>query len=184
MITTDDDTLAEKARILRDQGKENFYGNTIVRLGYNWRLPEISAAIGITQLNRLEDFIEKRNKVAQYYNRELKNVKEIKPLNIPSDMVSNYYKYIALLEAGLNRDQLKSTLRTKGVNCSGEVYWPPLHLQPIYKELLKTEEEDFPTAEDVCSRMICLPLYVQMTQEEADYVIEKLKETISEMEVR
>ena len=61
MTTTNDDEVAERIRILRDQGKEGFHSSTIVELGYNWRMPEISAALGITQLKRLPEIIEKRN---------------------------------------------------------------------------------------------------------------------------
>jgi len=181
MITTDNDKIAEKARILRDQGKENFNSNIIIELGYNWRLPEISAAIGLTQLKRLPEIIKKRNEIAKYYNKELSKINGITPLKTPQNILNNYYKYIALLDDGIDREKLKEKLRTKGVRCSGEVYWPPLHLQPIYKQLLGTKEGDFPQAEKVCKRMICLPLYAQMTMEDAKFVVEKLRETLSEM---
>ncbi len=181
MITTNNDEIAEKAKILRDQGKENFNSNIIIELGYNWRLPEISAAIGITQLKRLPEIIEKRNKIARYYDKELEKIRRITSLKTPSSIRNNYYKYIAFLDSGINREKLKDNLKDKGVRCSGEVYWPPLHLQPIYKQLLGSREGDFPLAEDTCKRMICLPLYAQMTMEEARYVIEKLRETLAKM---
>jgi len=181
MITTNKDEIAEKIRVLRDQGKENFNSNTIIELGYNWRLPEINAAVGITQLKRLPEIIEKRNKTAKYYDRELEKTSGITPRNTSPNILNNYYKYVAFLEPDINRDKLKEKLRAKGVRCSGEVYWPPLHLQPIYKQLLGTKKGDYPQAEDACKTMICLPLYAQMTTEDAQYVIEKLKETLSEI---
>jgi dTDP-4-amino-4,6-dideoxygalactose transaminase len=181
MITTDNDKIAEKAKILRDQGKENFNSNIIIELGYNWRLPEISAAIGLTQLKRLPEIIKKRNKIAKYYDKELSKINGIKPLKTPSNILNNYYKYVALLDDGIDREKLKEKLRDKGVRCSGEVYWPPLHLQPVYKRLLGTKEGDFPQAEDACKRMICLPIYAQMTPEDAQFVVEKLRETLPEM---
>jgi len=181
MITTDNDEVAEKARILRDQGKENFNSNIIIELGYNWRLPEISAAIGITQLKRLPEIIEKRNKIAKYFDKELEKISGITPLKTPPNIVNNYYKYVTFLEKGIDREKLKDRLRDKGVRCSGEVYWPPLHLQPIYKQLLGVKQGDLPLAEDACKRMVCPPIYAQMTTEEAQYVIEKLTETSSEI---
>ena len=181
MITTNNEDVAEKAKILRDQGKEDFHSNTIIQLGYNWRLPEISAAIGLTQLKKLPEIIEKRNNIAQHYDEELNMLSGIAPLRKPSNIVHNYYKYVAFLDQDIDRDQLKGKLKEKGVNCGGEVYWPPLHMQPVYRRLLGTKEGDFPTAEDVCSRMICLPIYTQMSVRDAEYVTDKLKQALSEL---
>lgn len=179
MITTERGDIAEKAMVLRDQGKESFNSNVIVEVGYNWRIDEISAAIGLTQVRRLPEFIRQRNEIASYYDKELSNFSGIKPLRIPKNAVTNYYKYIAFLSPGISRDDFKQKLRDRGVRPSGEVYWPPLHRQPIYKRLLKIEEGDFPVAEDVCRRIVCLPIYSQMSLEEARYVVEKVKEVLS-----
>jgi len=181
MITTNDLKVTEKAQVLRDQGKENFNSNIIVKLGYNWRLPEINAAIGIVQLERLPGIIEKRNMIARCYDKELKKMNGIKPLGMPTNTVSNYYKYVAFLDREISRDEFKHNLGEKGVKCGGEVYWPPLHLQPIYQKLLGVKGGDFPVAEEVCERMVCLPMYAQMTLEDARYVIENINETLSEL---
>jgi len=179
IITTNRDDLANKAVVLRDQGKENFNSNIIVEVGYNWRMPEISAAIGLTQLRRLPEFVKQRNKIANHFDRELSNLKGLSTLKVPKNALCNYYKYVAFLSSEISRDDFKQRLREKGVKPSGEVYWPPLHLQPIYQRLLQVKEGDFPVAEDVCRRMICLPLYSQMTMDEAKYVTEKCKEALS-----
>lgn len=180
MITTDNETLAKKARILRDQGKENFNSNIIVELGSNWRMSEISAAIGLAQLNRLSDFIERRNEIARHYDLELSKMKKIKPIRTPSKFLNNYYKYTALLSGSILRDAFKQKLREKGVRPSGEVYWPPLHMEPVYQQLLGVKKGDFPVAEEVCSRMVCLPMYSQMTIEEAEFVADKIREALLE----
>jgi dTDP-4-amino-4,6-dideoxygalactose transaminase len=93
MITTNSDEVAEKAIILRDQGKESFTSNMIVELGYNWRMGEISAAIGLVQLKRLNEVIERRNMIARIYDQGFKRISGVKPLNIPQNILSNYYKY-------------------------------------------------------------------------------------------
>lgn len=181
MITTRSEKIAAEASILRDQGKENFSSNIIVRLGYNWRMTEISAAIGISQIKRLQEFIMNRNKIARHFDQKLSGLDSIEPLITPSNEVNNYYKYIMLLSNNIPRSDFKEKLREKGVKCSGEVYWPPLHMEPIYQNLLGTKEGDFPIAEDVCQRMVCLPIYSQMTIDEAKYVVEKTKEVLSEL---
>lgn len=181
MITTNNEEVAQRSRVLRDQGKEAFHSGIIVELGYNWRLPEISAAIGLTQLKRLPEIIKKRNRMAQFYDKKLNALSGITPLSKPPNVVHNYYKYVAFLDLGIDRDVLKQKLGKNGVKCGGEVYWPPLHLQPVYKRLLGTKEGDFPVAEDVCGRMICLPIYTQMGVEDAEYVNDKLEEALSEI---
>lgn len=180
MITTDNEEVVRKAKIMRDQGKESYKSNLIVHLGYNWRMNEISAAIGLIQLKRLHEILEKRNTIARFYDSKLSELSGIEPLRIPSNVYSNYYKYITLLDREINRDELKQKLRSRGVICGGEVYWPPLHLQPLYRKVLGTKEGDFPVAEDVCRRMLCLPLHASMSTEDARYVVEKLREVLGE----
>jgi dTDP-4-amino-4,6-dideoxygalactose transaminase len=179
MITTNNEGIARKAVVLRDQGKENFSSNVIVELGYNWRLNEIGAAIGLVQLERVSDFIGRRSEIARFYDGELSKVGGIKPLVVPSGVRSNYYKYVAFLDSGIDREEFKRELRERGVRCSGEVYWPPLHLQPVYQRLLGVREGAFPVAEEVCRRMVCLPIYSNMTFDEAAYVTEKIREVLS-----
>lgn len=181
MITTDNSEFAKKAIILRDQGKESFNSNIIVEVGYNWRMNEISAAIGLTQLHRLKEFIKQRNEIASHFDNELSNTRGIKPLKVPKNALSNYYKYVAFLAPEIPRDAFKQRLREKGVRLSGEVYWPPLHMQPVYKRLLRVKEGDFPMAEEACRSMVCLPIYSQMSMDEAEYVTEKVKDVLSSL---
>jgi len=142
MITTNNDEVARRARILRDQGKDSDTGS-IVDLGNNWRLPEVSAAMGIVQLKRLSEIIEKRNKIAKYYDGELEKIDGIKPQRIPRNIIDNYYKYVTFIDEDISRDELKTKLREKGVICGDAVYWPPLHLHPAYRRLLNTKEVTF-----------------------------------------
>ena len=178
MITTNRADIAEKARRLRDQGKESFHSNLIVELGYNWRMPEVCAAIGLVQLRRLGEVIEGRRRIAAFYDRELARVSGIRPLKVPSGIYCNYYKYVAFLDESIDRDTFKARMAEYGVKCPGEVYWPPLHLQPIYKLLLGTKEGDFPRAEKACRRMVCLPIYASMSSEDAEYVISCVKRVL------
>ena len=177
MITTNDGKLYQQARIFRDQGKSGFERNLHVELGYNWRMSEIHAVIGLYQFRRLEEFIAQRRKIARFYDKALEGLDGIKPLRIPSGSESNYYKYVVFLDKGIDRESLKKELKEKyAVSLSGEVYEMPCHLQPVFAGIGK--EGDFPVAEDLCQRMICLPISAVMTEREAEYVVDALEKAL------
>ncbi len=180
MITTNDGEVASVARILRDQGKESFNSNRIVMVGYNWRMPEISAVIGMVQLRRLPEFIEKRNSLAKLYD-EAFDASGYERVVTPPNQLNNYYKYTYFLPKSVERDKFKSVCRGRGVAYGGEVYWPPLHLQPAYREFL-SEQSRFPTADERCSSMVNPPMFSQMTIEQAERVIEVTGQTLSELQ--
>jgi perosamine synthetase len=134
MITTDDEKVYERALVFRDQGKAGFFGNVHTEMGYNWRMSEIHAAIGLSQFARLEEFIADRRKTARIYDEELTKINGMTPVTIPSEVKSNYYKYIALLKDGIDRASLKKEMKDRyGVGLSGEVYELPCHLQVSFQ---------------------------------------------------
>ncbi|MBI4287646.1 MAG: DegT/DnrJ/EryC1/StrS family aminotransferase [Chloroflexi bacterium] len=179
IITTNDEKLYQRALVFRDQGKAGFLGNIHTEMGYNWRMSEIHAAIGVTQFERLEEFIVARRRVASIYDRRLPEIRSVSPLRIPTYVKSNYYKYIAYLDKGIDRAQLKKELKEKhGVSLSGEVYELPCHLQHVFKEIVGGKEGDFPVSEDLARRMICLPTSAVMTDAESNYVIDSMKQVL------
>ena len=179
MITTDDKKIYDRALVFRDQGKAGFFGNVHTEMGYNWRMSEVHAAIGLSQFACLGEFIEDRRKIAKVYDEELKKVRGVTPIRIPLNVESNYYKYVALLNEGIDRAAIKKELKEKhGVSLSGEVYELPCHLQPIFKDLYGFKGGEFSVAEDVCKRQICLPVFATMTEEQAKYVVDSLKEVL------
>ncbi|HZT66616.1 MAG TPA: DegT/DnrJ/EryC1/StrS family aminotransferase [Acidimicrobiales bacterium] len=170
MIVTGDAHLRDEARIYRDQGKAGFIGNDHVRMGHAWRMSEMSAAVCLVSLARLDRALAVRRAVARRYDEALARLEGITVIAEPEGCVSNYYKYIALLPDGADRDQLKKQLRTEhGVSLSGEVYATPLHLQPV---LSPYADGPMPVAEDVCARQVCLPVHSDMTDVEVDHVID------------
>ncbi len=172
MIVTDDGRLRDEARVYRDQGKADFLTNAHTRMGYNWRMSEPHAVIGRSQLARLEEFVAARQRVARVYDEELRGVSGITPLRLPEGCRSNYYKYIALLDRDVDRGTLKQVVREEyGVGLSGEVYEQPCHRQPVFAAY---GDGEFPAAEDICARHVCLPLYATMTADEARYVVSAL----------
>jgi len=166
MITTDDDEIAQTARILRDQGKENFNSNRIVMVGYNWRMPEFCAALGLIQLNHLQEFIDRRNAIAKLYDVALDDA-NLDRVMTPPNQRNNYYKYTFYLPTSVDRDRFKASCRSAGVNYGGEVYWPPLHLQPAFREFVDSHGH-FATAESWGRRMVNPPIFSQMTTEQAN----------------
>jgi len=179
MITTNDEKIYQRALVFRDQGKAGFLGNIHTEMGYNWRMSEIHAAIGVSQLDRLNEFIADRKMTAQVYDGEFKDTAGLSLLQLPAGVESNYYKYVAFLQEGIDRPSLKKTLREKyGVNLSGEVYELPCHLQPVFKDRYGFKGGEFPVAEDLCKRQICLPVFAGMSQEQAKHVANSLKEVL------
>jgi len=179
MITTDNEELAETAKILRDQGKEDFSSNRVVSLGYNWRMPEICAAIGLVQLRRLPEFIQNRNSIARVYDAFLDEL-GIDHIVTPENQLNNYYKYTFFLPKKTDRDMFKERCRTLGVIFGGEVYWPPLHLQPVFGSFLSNVSK-FEVADDLCSRMVNPPIFSQMTMEQAQRVCEVARSVMSDL---
>jgi dTDP-4-amino-4,6-dideoxygalactose transaminase len=177
MIVTSDDRIAEEARIYRDQGKASFAQNAHTRLGYNWRLSEPHAIIGVRHLARLPEIIAERRRLAALYDAELASVERIRPLQPAEGSVSNYYKYVAMLPKGVDRAALKASLReTYGVSLSGEVYEAPLQRQPIFQRYAR---EDLPISDDVCARHVCLPVFSGMSDSQVVQVVEALDRTLA-----
>ena len=179
MIVTNDEEIYQRALVFRDQGKAGFYGNVHTELGYNWRMSEIHAVIGLSQFHRLEEFVQHRRKIAKIYDEGLEEIAGVTSLKLPPQVKSNYYKYTAMLDRGLDRTTIKKELREKyKVGLSGEVYELPCHLQPIFKDLGSYKDGDYPVAEDLCKRMVCLPISAVMTPEEARYALDSLKKVL------
>lgn len=179
IVTTNNDELAETAMILRDQGKESFYSNRIVRLGYNWRMPEICAALGLTQLRRLQEFIASRNAIAKVYDRAFDRI-GLQRVITPPNHVNNYYKYTFFLPKSVDRDRFKAMCREEGVAYGGEVYWPPLHLQPAFAEFIG-KHAHFDVCEEWGRLMVNPPMFSQMTSAQAERVVEVTAKVLSNL---
>jgi perosamine synthetase len=176
MIVTNDDRLAEEARIYRDQGKASFTVNAHIRMGYNWRMSEPHAIIGIRHMQRLSAMIADRRMIAAIYDDGLRGFRNLRALQIPADGFCNYYKYIVVLKEKPNRKELKTVFKERyGVSLAGEVYEEPLHKQPVFE---KYATGPLPVSEDLCARHICLPIFSGMKEDEALQVLHALDEVI------
>jgi perosamine synthetase len=179
MVVTDDDNFAAVCQSLRNQGREGMNWLAHARLGYNYRLSEINAALGIAQISRLEEILENRRRVAhRYMNRLMTNRYLILP-TLHDDTHMSWFVFVVrlsdLFEPG-DRDQVIRDLRTAGVGCSN--YFPPIHLQPYMQQLLGMKEGDMPFCEYVAARTLALPFFSQMTERQVDRVCDVLEETL------
>ncbi len=179
MITTNSQEVWTTAQVLRDQGKESYNSNRIVRLGFNWRMPELSAMLGTLQLRRLTEFIETRNSLAKIYDEGFDAI-GLERIITPPGQLNNYYKYTILLPEHVERDKFKMMCRERDVAYGGEVYWPPLHLQPAFRDFIDKRAR-FDVADDLGRRMANPPMFSQMTEEQAERVVEVTREVLSDL---
>lgn len=176
MLVTHDARVAEEARIYRDQGKASFTVNAHTRLGYNWRMSEPHAVIGLRHLERLPEMIADRQRVAALYDDALKDFEGLSPLPVPAGGSCNYYKYVVRMERPFDRKRLKAELRERhGVCLAGEVYEDPIQRQPIFE---RYAAGPLPASERVCASHVCLPVFSGMTEAQAYRVIEGLRAAI------
>ncbi|MCA1843314.1 MAG: DegT/DnrJ/EryC1/StrS family aminotransferase [Actinobacteria bacterium] len=179
IITAAGETLRDEARIYRDQGKAGFLGGDHVRLGYAWRMSELHAAVGLVQMARLDEFIGVRRRMARLYDEALSALPGITPVLAPDGSEPNYYKYLAVLDEGIDRVALKNAMRVQhNVGMSGEVYASPLHRQPVFAAI---PTGPLPVSEDLCARHVCLPIHNDMADSEAEQVIEGLRQVLNAM---
>ncbi len=177
VILTNSDEIARLCRSLRNQGRGE--GNEWLqheRLGYNYRLSEINCALGIAQLERLEEILRKRERVAQMYNERLQEIQGVRiPYVAPYVKISWFVYVIRLGEeyTQADRDRILKELCAHGIGCSN--YFSPIHLQPFYRELFGYKPGDFPVTESVAARTIALPFYNNLTEAQVDYVVTTLK---------
>ncbi len=179
MIVTDDDRFADVCRALRNQGREGMSWLAHQRLGYNYRLSEIQAAIGSVQCDRLPEILENRRRVAQMYmERLLDNRYLILPTIGEYDHMSWFVFVVRLndLFGHGDRDEIIKGLRAAGVGSNN--YFPPIHLQPYMAEQFGFKEGDFPRTEYVSARTIALPFYARLTELQIDRVVEVLNDQI------
>ena len=178
MITTNNYELAQEALCLRTIG-QNAERKAII-LGHNWRLNEVSAVVGKHQLEHLEEFVVKRNLVAKWYSEALSDIEGVSFFRVPSNSRHSYYKYPTRLADSLDREKLSLILKEKYGVETGHVYYPPCHLQPFYMENFGTKMGDFPVAEKVLNKVLCLPMHYGITKENVDYVRDSLVSSINQ----
>lgn len=187
MIVTNDRTLADLCRSMRNQGRgvtpahapgAGTAGPWLrhVRLGYNYRLAEINAALGVAQMERLDEIVEERQRVAKaYIDRLLANPSVIVP-TIDAETVMSWFVFVVRLATGYGaeeRDRIIRGMRNHDIG-SGD-YFPCIHLQPFYRDEFGHEPGAFPIAESVAQRTIALPFFNRLAAADIDVVVQTLE---------
>ena len=179
-ILTDGEEMVEFCRSLRNQGRSNGEGwLEHDRLGYNYRLSDINCALGIAQLERIDELLKKRARVAQLYNERLREIDGIAIPYIAPDVKKSWFVYVVKLHDDFShedRDKILKDLRERGIECSN--YFGPIHLQPFYRRMFGYKEGDFPVTEQIAARTIALPFYGNITEKEIDYVCDNLRRLV------
>jgi dTDP-4-amino-4,6-dideoxygalactose transaminase len=184
MIITGDDAAADFMRALRNQGRAP--GDTWLQhthLGYNYRLDEMSAALGLSQMDRLDELLQKRAQVASWYETYLADIEEVTPPQIvPNTTAVSWFVYVIKVAKSIDRDRLALLLEEKGIPV--RPYFAPIHLQPYMIEMFGYQEGDYPVTEDLGNRSLALPFSGAMTEEEVVSVCQCIAESIIAAEKR
>jgi perosamine synthetase len=177
MVVTDDAALADTMRSLRNQGRDND-GTWLrhVRLGYNYRIDEMSAAVGVAQLERLSELRAGRARVAAAYERALGGVDWVTLPRAGADESVDWFVYVVRLHPEVDRDLLIRGLAERGV--SSRPYFSPIHLQPFYRTTFGFKPGDFPVTERVAASTLALPFSSRLTDDEVAYVAWTLGEVV------
>lgn len=180
MITTNSERVNREARILRSHGsvrrdekiKGLDYGVDVIYASQNFRMTEISAILGLSQLRHLNAFVAKRNYIADRYRKGLRNIKEIKFLPQYDEVTCSYWNFYFILDKCIDREQFaKSLLYDFGIQ-NANAYDPPCHAQIMYKQYV--EGNNFSFANDILSRHISLPMYYELKDEDIQYIIKSI----------
>jgi perosamine synthetase len=175
IIVTDDRQAAELMASLRNQGRAQ--GDTWLQhthLGYNYRLDEMSSALGISQMKRIDTLIDQRERVAQAYNRRLSSIKNIElPYVGENTTRMSWFVYVIRVKAPLDRSRFAAALEAEGIPV--RPYFLPIHLQPFIAEKFGYREGDFPLTEDLGRRGLALPFSSCMSEEQVALVCEKIE---------
>ena len=183
-IVTNSKEKFEKIKLIRSHGRideGNYFSNPNIAnyydIGYNWRMSSITAALGISQIQKLDKLIAMRKQNAQYLSNHLSKFKEITLPIPPSGYEHIYQMYTIRLSNKQKRDQLHEHLIKKRI--FSKIYFSPIHLTDFYKEKLKMDVK-LPITENISDQVLTLPLYPNMTMDEKKYLVDSVAEFFEE----
>jgi perosamine synthetase len=185
-LVTADSALAERARRFRNHGissdchqrqREGAWFYEIVDLGFNYRITDLQCALGLSQLDKLSGWIERRQALARHYDEALRELPGAQPLVVRAAVSHAYHLYVIQLDTaqvGPVRAQVFAALRARGIGVN--VHYIPVHLHPFYRQRFGTGPGLCPVAEAAYERILSLPLFPAMTERDVDDVVAALRD--------
>jgi perosamine synthetase len=175
MIVTNNDAWANLFFSLRNQGRDVFDAwLNHTRLGYNYRLDEMSSALGLVQISRIEELLSKREQVAHWYNERLADVELLQTPTIdPNTTHMSWFVYVVRIHQPASRDNVMQQLADAGI--PSRPYFTPIHLQPFYREQFGYKRGDLPVTEHLGNVSLALPFSSIMTEDQVDHVCRQVR---------
>ena len=190
MVVTNNEDYCDKLRsfrthgIIKEKGKMSEYHGEwyyeMQNLGYNYRITDFQCALGLSQLNRLDEFIDRRREIVNIYNESFKDILGLIIPEEAENVKSSFHLYILQIEARIvkkTKRQIFHFLREQGIIVN--VHYIPVHYQPYYKKRFGDKKGQYPHAEKYYERALTLPLYPTLNNNEIEYVIKKVLESIN-----
>jgi dTDP-4-amino-4,6-dideoxygalactose transaminase len=180
VVVTSDDQIASLCRSLRNQGRSEM-GAWLEhpRLGYNYRLDEMSAALGVSQLKRLEGFLAKRENVARMYAERLQGLDWVRPPMAKPYVRMSWCLYVVTLAAGVDRDLVMKSLDAQGIPTRG--YFSPVHSQPYIQRSGLFRGGELPVTNSVGRRTLALPFFNNLAKTQVEQVVSALTEAVRQV---
>lgn len=175
MITCEDDALAHRCRVLLNQGQEGRYNH--VALGFNYRMTDIAAALGLVQLSRLDQIVEAKNRIVAAYRKLLAGAPGVSLPVVPEYVSQHSWYMFAVQVDEAIRDAVVADLKAKGVDT--RLSFPPIHNQPYYRERFGSKAEDLPVTWRTWRRLINLPIWPGLSDEQIAHVCRTLRDTVA-----
>lgn len=189
LITTDDSDLAARMRIFRNHGistdhrqreQQGSWFYEMVDLGYNYRLTDFQSALGMSQLRKLPDWVERRRTIAHYYDEHFVRISGVTPLSVRKDAVHAYHLYVVRLgldQLSADRARIFAALRAEGIGVN--VHYVPVHLHPFYRKNYATKPGLCPIAEHAYEQILTLPLFPHMSDGDVADVTAALEKVLN-----
>ncbi|AFQ45948.1 DegT/DnrJ/EryC1/StrS family aminotransferase [Desulfosporosinus meridiei] len=177
VVVTNNENLAELCYSLRNQGRGiDTQWLDHVRLGYNYRISDICCALGIAQLERIDEILAKRQRAADLYMEKLKNVKGVILPAIDERAKMSWFVFVIRFEPWIDRNLVMQNLLDRGIGC--RPYFTAIHLQPFYREMFGYKEGDLPVTEHVARGTLAIPFFNNITEEQIDRVVAEVRRAI------